>query len=157
MVPRWLVQVMHPPQKSENFHYSLFSIFIQKLRQRKWWFNGASVVSVKQWISKINSPPCLYFLKYRLVESCSTSEDLWAYKSSWSHVDWWKFLFHFRSLNVHHFGMVEAMGLNLMTSRSPSMAWPLTNFIQIWQQGQTHRQECDLINLFVLPLRSKVR
>jgi hypothetical protein len=41
-------------------------------------------------------------------------EDLSAYKIPWSHIDWLKFCFQLRILNVHHFGMVEATGLQGM-------------------------------------------
>jgi hypothetical protein len=48
-----------------------------------------------------------------LIKSCSAFEDLSVHKRSWSHVDWCKFCIHFRSLNVHHFGMVEGTGLKI--------------------------------------------
>jgi hypothetical protein len=41
---------------------------------------------------------------------------------SWSHVDWCMFFFHFRTLNACHFGMVEAVGLNCMALKPPSVA-----------------------------------
>jgi hypothetical protein len=64
------------------------------------------------------------FDKNCLITSCSSFEDLSAYKISWSHVNWCKFCIHLRSLNVRHFGMVEGTGLRSTTWRSPSMAWP---------------------------------
>jgi hypothetical protein len=39
-----------------------------------------------------------------------------------SKVDWSRFCMHLKSLNLHHFKMVEAMGLKIMASRSPTMA-----------------------------------
>jgi hypothetical protein len=62
------------------------------------------------------------FDKNGLIKSCSSFEDLSAYKISWSHVEWCKFCIHLRSLNVRHFGMVEGKGLKSTASRSPSMA-----------------------------------
>jgi hypothetical protein len=41
------------------------------------------------------------------VISCAASEDLSAYKISWSYIDWRKFCIHLMSLNVHHFGMIK--------------------------------------------------
>jgi hypothetical protein len=81
----------------------------------------------KLWILTFKWPPCSYFLffdKNGLIKSCSSFEDLSVFKISWSHVDWWKFCIHLRSLNVRHFGMVEGTGLKSTASRSPSMAWP---------------------------------
>jgi hypothetical protein len=46
-----------------------------------------------------------------LTESHSTSEDLPAYKIEWFHIEWCKFCIHLTSLNICHFGMVEATGL----------------------------------------------
>jgi hypothetical protein len=37
--------------------------------------------------------------------------------SLWSYVDWFKFCIHLRSLNVRHFGMIEATGLKSMVSK----------------------------------------
>jgi hypothetical protein len=75
--------------------------------------------------------------KSGIVKSCSSFEDLSAYKISLSHIDLCKFCIHLRSLNVCYFGMFAPMGLknydievtfNYMTS-------PL-NFIQIYQVVQ---------------------
>jgi hypothetical protein len=57
------------------------------------------------------------FDKNSLIKSCSSFEDLSVYKISCSHVDWCKFCIHLRSLNVHHFGMVESKGLKSTESR----------------------------------------
>jgi hypothetical protein len=71
-------------------------------------------------------PPAIFvFLVFRksgLIKSCSSSEDLPAYKISWSHANWCKFCIHVRSLNVRHIGIVEGMELKIMTSRLPSVA-----------------------------------
>jgi hypothetical protein len=101
--------------------------------------------------------------KNGIIKRSSTFEGLSAYKISWSYVDWYKFCFHLRSLNVRHFGMVEHYGItkfgvevtfNSMTS--------LMNFIKIYQlvqkvlgmdtqtDGQTDRQTGDLISLTYL-------
>jgi hypothetical protein len=64
------------------------------------------------------------FDKNGVIESCSSFEDLSVYKIPWSHVDWCKFCIHVRSLNVHHFVMVEGTGLKSTASKSPSVAWP---------------------------------
>jgi hypothetical protein len=67
------------------------------------------------WILTFSQSPCLYFWFFisGLTESCSSFEDLSAYKFSWSHVDWCKFCIHLSSLNIHHFGNVKAVGLKL--------------------------------------------
>jgi hypothetical protein len=39
-----------------------------------------------------------------------------------SNIDWCRYCIHLRSLNLHHFKMVEAMDLKIMASRLPSMA-----------------------------------
>jgi hypothetical protein len=61
-----------------------------------------------------------------LIKGCSSFEDLSVYKISCSHVEWFKFCIHLRSLNVRHFGMVKYTGLKSTTSRSPSMAFGIT-------------------------------
>jgi hypothetical protein len=61
----------------------------------------------------------LVFHKNGITESCSSFEDLTAYKKiSWSHVNWCKFCIHLRGYNICHFGMVEAMGLRSVVLRS---------------------------------------
>jgi hypothetical protein len=40
---------------------------------------------------------------------------------AWSHDDWFKVCFHLRSLNAHHFGMVEATRLESVPLRSFSV------------------------------------
>jgi hypothetical protein len=73
------------------------------------------------------------FDKNGLIKSCSSFEDLSVYKISCSHVDWFKFCIHLRSLNVRNFGMVQEMGLKSMASRLPSMlCQSLLNFIKIY-------------------------
>jgi hypothetical protein len=75
--------------------------------------------------SKFQPPPCSYFrflTKNGLIKSCPSFEDVSACKISWSHVDWFKLCTHLRSLNVRHFEIIEAMGLNIVTSRSSLMA-----------------------------------
>jgi hypothetical protein len=71
-------------------------------------------------------PPAIFpffvFRKSGLIKSCSSPEDLSEYKMSWSYVEWCKFYIHLKSLNVRHFGMVAATTLQIMASRSPSMA-----------------------------------
>jgi hypothetical protein len=57
-----------------------------------------------------------------LIKSCSSSEGVSEYKISWGYVDWCKFCIHLRRLKVCHFGMVAAAALEIMASRSPSMA-----------------------------------
>jgi hypothetical protein len=90
--------------------------------------NGSWVVSTKQ-IMNFNFKTTAMFVffvfdKNGLIKSCSSFDDLSVYKISWSHVDWWKFCIHLRSLNVRHFRMVEGTGLKSTESRSLSMAWP---------------------------------
>jgi hypothetical protein len=53
------------------------------------------------------------------------NKDLLAHKILWPHVELCKFSFHLRSLNVHNFGMVEAIGLKILASMSLLMAWLL--------------------------------
>jgi hypothetical protein len=112
--------------------------------------NGSWVVSTKQ-NTNFNIQTAAMFVffifdKNGLIKSCSSFEDLPVYKISWSHVDWCKFCIHLRSLDVRHFGMVEGTGLKSTASRSPSTAWPLLNFIKIYQLvkkllvGQIDRQ-----------------
>jgi hypothetical protein len=57
-----------------------------------------------------------------LNKNCSSFEDVSAYNIPWSHVDWYQFCIHLRSLNFSHFGMVKAMRIRNMDSRSPSVA-----------------------------------
>jgi hypothetical protein len=88
--------------------------------------NGSWVVSTKQTMSFNIQMAAMFvffvFDKNGLIKSCSSFEDLWVYKISWSHVDWCKFCIHLRSLNIRHFVIVEGTGLKSTTSRSPSMA-----------------------------------
>jgi hypothetical protein len=90
--------------------------------------NGSWAVSTKQTMNfKIQLAAMFVFFvfdKNGLIKSSSSFEDLLENKSLCSHVDWCKFYIHLRSLNVHHFGMVEGTGLRSTASRSPSMAWP---------------------------------
>jgi hypothetical protein len=51
--------------------------------------------------------------KNGLTRSWLSFEDLSAYKISLSHIDWCKFCNYLGSLNVHHFGMVQATGLKI--------------------------------------------
>jgi hypothetical protein len=37
----------------------------------------------------------------------------------WSHVDWYSFYIHLRSMNVRNFGMVEAAGLKVRRRSQP--------------------------------------
>jgi hypothetical protein len=84
------------------------------------------------------------------IKNCSSFKDLPVCKISWSQVDWCKFCIHLRSLNVHHFGMVEGTGLKSTASRSPSKARPPYWIYQLVQtllrgghkqtDGQTDRQ-----------------
>jgi hypothetical protein len=67
----------------------------------------------------------LVFCKNGLNKSCLPFKDLLAQKMLWPHVEWCKFSFHLRSLNVHNFGMVETIGLKILASMSPLMAWLL--------------------------------
>jgi hypothetical protein len=72
-------------------------------------------------ILKVNPPRCWYiFRKNGLIKSCFSSEDLLEYNILWSYVDLCKFYIHLKSLKVRYFGM----GLEIMASRSPSMALP---------------------------------
>jgi hypothetical protein len=91
-------------------------------------YNGSWVVSTKQTMNFNIQLATMFvffvFYKIGLIKSCSSFEDLSVYKISCSHVDWWKFCIHLRSLNVRHFGMLEGTGLKITVSRSPSMAWP---------------------------------
>jgi hypothetical protein len=76
------------------------------------------------WMLTFNRLPRSYFWFPQKWSSYSCFQDLSAYKMSWSHVDWWKFCIHLKSLNFLHFEVVEANGLKIKASRSPSMAWP---------------------------------
>jgi hypothetical protein len=100
--------------------------YYTKVHLSKW--NGSWVVSTKQNMNfNIQTAAIFVFFvfdKNGLIKSCSSFEDLSAYKISWSHVDWWKFYIHLRSLNVRHFGMLKDTGLISAASRSPSMVWP---------------------------------
>jgi hypothetical protein len=76
---------------------------------------------------------------------------------SYSHADWYKFRIHLRCLNVLHFRMVQATGLEILDSRSTSVAWPLywiswkpTSWYSsyYWRTHRwTDRQHRDLISL----------
>jgi hypothetical protein len=103
--------------------------------------NGSWVVSTKQIMNFYIQTAAMFvffvFDKNDLIKSCSSFEDLLVYKISWSHVNCCKFCIYLRSLNVRHFGKVEGTELKSTASRSPSMAWPLLNFIQIYQLVQT--------------------
>jgi hypothetical protein len=76
--------------------------------------------------------------KNSLIKSCSSSEDLSAYKMSWSYIYWCKFLIHLISMNVRHFGLVKATGLNVMALRSPS-----TTFYKTLQTGSEANRGTD--------------
>jgi hypothetical protein len=88
--------------------------------------NGSWVVSTKQTTNfNIQTTAIFVFFvfdKNGLIKSCSSYKDLSIYKIAWSHVNWWKFCIHLRSLNVRYFGMVEGTGLKSTASRSPLMA-----------------------------------
>jgi hypothetical protein len=89
--------------------------------------NGATVQGFspqnKICILTFNRPPCSHFLFFaklvllKIVRPLNISE----HKTSLAYVDWGKFCIHIRNLNVRHFWMVEATGLEMMASRSPSM------------------------------------
>jgi hypothetical protein len=130
---------------------------------------GSWVVSTKQNMNFNCQSPAMFvilvFHKNSLTESCSSFQDLSACKISWSHVHWLKFCIHLRNSNVRHLGMIEATGLELMASRSPSMAYPPCWFHEKLPVGsnllggggvrQTYRQESDTIGL-LFPLGRKV-
>jgi hypothetical protein len=67
------------------------------------------------WMLTFNRQPRSYFWFPQKWSSYSCFQDLSAYKMSWSHL---------KSLNFLHFEVVEANGLKIKASRSPSMAWP---------------------------------
>jgi hypothetical protein len=62
------------------------------------------------------------FDKNGLIKSCSSFDNLSAYKISLPHVDWCKVCIPLRNLIVRHFGMLEGTGLKSTASRSSSMA-----------------------------------
>jgi hypothetical protein len=124
--------------------------------------NSSWVISIKQ-TTNFNIQMAAMFVffvfdKNGLIKNCSSFEDLSVYKISWSHVDWCKFCIHLRSLNVHHFGMVEGTVLK-------SMGWghlqwhdlptefhknlPIGSKV-IRGDRQTDRQTGDLISLTFL-------
>jgi hypothetical protein len=90
--------------------------------------SGSWVVSTKQTMNFNIQLAAMFvffvFDKNGLIKSCSSFEDLSVYRISCSRVDWCRCYSHLRSLNVHHFGMVEGTGLKSRALRSPSMAWP---------------------------------
>jgi hypothetical protein len=90
--------------------------------------NGSRVVSMKRNMNFNIQPPTMFifvvFHKTGLVESCSSFEDLSAYKMSLTPADWFNFCIRLRSLNVRHFGTIKATGLKIMASRWSSMALP---------------------------------
>jgi hypothetical protein len=53
------------------------------------------------------------FRKNGLIKSCSSSEDISEYKTSWFYIEWCKFCIHLTSLNVSHFVMVAATALQI--------------------------------------------
>jgi hypothetical protein len=97
----------------------------------------------EMWILTFNRPPHSYFWFFKnnfvffsncLIKSCSSFEDVSAYKVSWSHVDWSRFLTNIRSLNAYHFGMtsygikyygVEVIfnGMNSLLNFDKSVNW----------------------------------
>jgi hypothetical protein len=91
---------------------------VQKLlvRDTDWWLGklfsllGSRLENAS---FKIQPPAMFVSLDLRksgLIKSCSPSENLSKYKTSLHYFDWWQFLIHLRSLDVSHFGVVEAMG-----------------------------------------------
>jgi hypothetical protein len=64
----------------------------------------------------------LVFHKNGLIKRYSSFEDVLVHKMSWSHAVWCKFCMHLKSMNVCHFGMVEAMRMKGVMLRSPSMS-----------------------------------
>jgi hypothetical protein len=58
------------------------------------------------------------------MKSCSSFEDLSAFKVSWSDVDQCKFCIYLRSLTICHFGMGRTTGLKTVTLKSHSVALP---------------------------------
>jgi hypothetical protein len=67
-------------------------------------YNGSWVVSTKQ-IMNCNSQTTAMFVffvfdKNCLIKSCSSFEDLLVYTILWSHVYWYKFFIHLRSLSI---------------------------------------------------------
>jgi hypothetical protein len=119
-VPRSLVQLFYPVQKpgipiaifkscvKENNDSNITCRYEQvlSLYQTSSECDGSRVVSIKQNVNfKFQLPAIFIFLdfcKSGFIKSCSSSEDLSAHTIQWSHVDWWKFCTHLRSLNIHH-------------------------------------------------------
>jgi hypothetical protein len=92
--------------------------------------SGSWVAFLKQNMNFEVQPPSTFlfwgFHKNGLIESCP-SFDLPEY-ILWFHVKWWKFCIHTSILNFLHSRMVNAKELKSMTSRSPSVACPSTEF-----------------------------
>jgi hypothetical protein len=88
-------------------------------------YNSSWVVSTKQTMNfNIRTAAMFVFFvfgKNGLIKSCLSFEDLSVYKISWSHVDWWKFCIHLRSLNIRHFGIVK--GTRLGVRRRGHLQW----------------------------------
>jgi hypothetical protein len=75
------------------------------------------------------------------------------FNASCSHVEWCKFYIHLRSLNIRHFGMVEATRLKILASRPPSRAWCPAEFDEsllisaiVFSWGPADRQRGELIS-----------
>jgi hypothetical protein len=129
----------------------------------------------KLWILTFKRQPCSYFLFLTKIVWLKVVHPLKIYQytkfdgptltgASFASI-------HLRSLNVHHFGMVEATELKSTASKSPSMAWPpywISN-LPIGSKviggggggettdGQTDRQTGDLISLTFLFEESRLK
>jgi hypothetical protein len=77
----------------------------------------------------------LAFSKSGLIELVNPL-NMSAYKIAWPHGDWCKFYVHLRSLNVSHFGMVEAKRLKIWCQGHLQWHDVPTKFLKIHQLVQ---------------------
>jgi hypothetical protein len=77
--------------------------------------NISQVVSIKQNTNfNFQAPPCSYFWVFAKIILLIVVQPLKFYQHTKFHgptFDWCKFVIHLISLNIHHFGMVEAKSL----------------------------------------------
>jgi hypothetical protein len=107
--------------------------------------NASWVVSVKQNINfnvQSSSSFVFWFLfcflhNSGVTESCSSLEDLSAYKISWSHVESCKFCIHLTCLNVRHFRRSWSCEIKIHPSIILNSVASLPNFMHIYKLVQT--------------------
>jgi hypothetical protein len=122
-----------------------------------WIFSGLSAVvhklspQNKMWISSFNQPPCLWFVTTIISLKDGHAFNIYQHKKFHGYtLTGSSFCIHLRSLNIHHFGMIETTGLracrwgHLQWHDLPTEAhkYLLLGSAVIWGDTHTHTHTC---------------